>query len=328
MKAYYCLLLLLPQFSFSQQKFGNNNIDSVVNKWTRSIVNIECQYWAIDMRDSIMKLIGQPGQNDSTVADKLQDIDLVFRSAGTAIFLKEKGEYFLLSNRHMLIDPTDGKQHLPMAIYLTESTGTIHDRKNERIDNSGNIFINAKEGITFMRFMPFGETNFGFSDPNQDLGILNISVGLRASFLEALLKHGYQPITLADIDTSWRVKIGDPVIAIGYPQESRILNKALYFPKRILQYEASFITRPIITKGVVSALKASNPNFFECEIFTYHGMSGGPILKNGKLIGIVQGFIPEELKLRDSINSSAMYMHPTFVKASLIIPLLRAVQNQ
>ena len=73
-------------------------------------------------------------------------------------------------------------------------------------------------------------------------------------------------------------------MALGFPIESLVAQKSI--PKALYNWSSVNIAIPLVTKGVISNT-GNHSKTFEGNIFVYHGNSGGPIISNNKLIGII-----------------------------------------
>lgn len=145
--------------------------------------------------------------------------------------------------------------------------------------------------------------------------------GLVRIFLRTLYKRGYEPISLDDIDTVFNPNKKEEIIAFGFPMESVV---ALHqYPLSFYTIRSQQISIPMVSTGFY--LNDYGTSAFEGSIFVYHGFSGGPVVQNNKLIGIVsKGVFPRKEVLSTKKNLNSYLLSQTvFAKSTLILPLLK-----
>ena len=93
-------------------------------------------------------------------------------------------------------------------------------------------------------------------------------------------------------------------------------------------FQSNNVTIPIVSVG--KTLEGKWPaQFVVSDVFVYHGNSGGPLIHNNKVIGIVHG---ANLELRD-VNGTRLRKYyflngNQFIKARYIMPLLRVLVGE
>jgi hypothetical protein len=196
---------------------------------------------------------------------------------GTALFVEYKKRHYILTARHVLVSK-DNDQILTKFILMDDSSNF---KKPLRVTHD-HFLMNYWRGVTL-------------STPDIDLGIIALDrVGPEnqgPNFLNFLLNQGYRPIDITDVDLSCTLASGDEIWAMGYPIESvQMVNN---IPPAIAFWQSPLITRTFISRGTVNDTNP-RPGIFYADVFVYHGFSGGPIIFNGKLVGIISGidFIP------------------------------------
>ena len=105
-------------------------------------------------------------------------------------------------------------------------------------------------------------------------------------FISSILYKNYVPINISDIDSACDLNEGDKITAIGFPDESYV--SVLPMDDRERGWNSNRLVVPSVTYGTI-ALNTKSNFYFDANIFVYHGFSGGPIIRNNKLIGIVHG---------------------------------------
>jgi hypothetical protein len=150
------------------------------------------------------------------------------------------------------------------------------------------------------------------------LAIISIDGSPLYSIFGDLLKaRGYEPIHLSDIDTS-SLKYGQDLSCIGYPMISLLGNRIL--PEQIAPWYSDLIAESIYTFGRVS-LPNYKRIFFIGDMTIAPGNSGGLVISNNKMVGIVsaQATIPidkyPEVRIR--------FPYSFAIKASYLFPLLQ-----
>ncbi len=331
MKQFYLLFILLPTFCFCQKKKNINLIseDSVINKWTRASINIETrlsyrkflapyekqEFEGIISRDSLWK-----------IEDSLKFIG---RRTGTMIFLEDKGKHFLLTAKHVVIDTSSTRENASYRNYMLIENFTSYKFTNDPIvgDQFGNIYSFNHNFISFIIYDgDIRFRNFHFTDDSDDLAIVYLDSSIIGQqIIDGLYERGYRPIHISDIDTICKIKKNDEIYAIGYPQESIVANQNL--PRAIFNWSSNLISLPVISKGK-TIVSEDKKHTFEANIFTYFGNSGGPIVRNNKLIGIVSGFYLDTFNIYNTgrLLSGYIKYRPKFVKSSLLMSLYKDMQ--
>ncbi len=114
-------------------------------------------------------------------------------------------------------------------------------------------------------------------------------------------------------------------MCIGYPKEATIFKPKQSAFESI--YSGDFKNWNIITKGFIYD-NPPNSNFFSASIFTYHGFSGGPVILNGRLIGLVSGFGFDYKESNSILLNKYFVYHPYFIKATLIYKYLKEFDSR
>lgn len=312
--------------TISQTTKTNLSQEHVINKWLKAIVNLEASIGWRGQRnfDSMVAL------DEKRIAKKISKEDyrrihdslLLERSSasGTALFLEVNSKKYLITARHVVFDrERASKYDLQTEVTLNYIVDYIY-----RIPNS-----NEKIDTTIKESMLFGlggdRNSFIFSDPNTDLAIISLN-GKQKAFGDYLLKKGHRPISIKDIDTVTNLKFGQELICLGFPGLS-ILSTIKLDLSNIYE-KSKLIAEPCVTFG-----KVATPNYFNNfigDISVYPGNSGGPLISNNKLIGIVSA--QPSINLVDSKGENMPYHiripYAIGIKASYIMPLLRELMTK
>ena len=124
---------------------------------------------------------------------------------------------------------------------------------------------------------------YTFSTPALDLAV--ISLDQRDSqFADQLLKLGYQPVESEILDQQ-PPREGREVFTVGYPSSTALLGQVTQDPARS-QSSSAYFSLPVFTFGRVAMVREKLP-FFWVDMSIDAGNSGGPVIQDGKLVGIV-----------------------------------------
>lgn len=293
----FIIVVAWPLSLFSQKLIPpkSNLTDRVIiNKWIHAVVNIEARN-----RNQI--------------------------SSGTAIFVSINNRNYLLTARHVL--------HDPFSLDSNKITDKLILIENYTERDEGDRYDSARNSYTFVGDMHFLMFNikplnhrppYLFSTIKEDLAIIDLGQEIGGqSFANTLFKRGYRPITLNDIDTTCDIKYGDRIFAVGFPQESEVDTNHI---GPVLKYRSRFVSIPIVSEGILNGRFDSL--YFDAYLSIYHGFSGGPIIRNNKLMGIVHGSDPKLNKTTSSQLPFYVFFQLSLIRSNLIMPLIRRLRYQ
>jgi S1-C subfamily serine protease len=325
MKRLILLLLFLPLFAFSQKNLSQ---DAVIKRWKNSVMNLECtrNRFSYDQVQQIINNIKTDpakkySQDDlSKIEHQLQSTDETI--TGTAVLVSDGKLRYLITAKHVLIANSPYYRSSQENISTRISITTNIDAYNNKQLNDA-MAMNLSAGPSSIR-------PFIFSQNDIDLGIISLQSDATKDLLEVIIKDGLQPIPINSIDTLNDHKEGELITALGFPSLS-LIAQAQHPNKRLFQ--SSLIVSPVVTFGNIAMIHPIL-NYFIGDITVYPGNSGGPIVNNNKLIGIVS----EQLSLKvetDLQNLIDISDHITtrgtlakIIKASNIMKLLRQMQEK
>jgi len=317
------------------QKKVPNNFD----KWIKATINIEGVASNFNkemlLHDYIRahknEIKSRKLNLDSLQREKRKSIDNRPKYTGTAIFLKYNDKLFLITARHVIADTTgwDSSYVFPFINLIENPTTDSNIISGKTYDSTGSIWIRGDnvENIS-LNNMSTGLTEerpYLLSSVDDDIAVICLNYAYDGeSFAKTLYKRGYLPIGISDIDTVCNLENGQQISIIGFPQESIWRRKETSLHKWI--WESNLMTLPFISNGDIMNFKKTS-HFFEGGIFTYKGDSGGPIISNNKLIGIVSGFNYATMKMNvPKLNEYYLY-ESRFIKTLVILPLLRKLES-
>lgn len=276
--------------------------DASYNKWLRATINIEIR-----------------GTGSANLG------------SGTAIILEDSGRFYLLTARHMLVDPTSKEPNtLITKLILIERETASNNLTEVKVPNGDFVVGNQGETIFIMNLAAGGKDWLPtiISSEADDIGIISLNHRYM-DFFKTLLKRGYKPINITDIDNIFTVKRGAQIFALGFPGRNSIIN----VKKNSLAlnvWESSLISVPVISPGVYLEEIPKMPQWFDAMIFVYHGFSGGPVVYKDKLIGIVSGGEMIEQKSTGELPPFANFLQNRnrFIKSTVILSTLQTLKDR
>jgi len=332
----HLLVLIIPLIVYSCK--STNNLqgqkiaqDSIIKKWQNAVVDIECKQEKYSPLE-IEKIMNQVIKEDSNIKhlrfldirDSLKKV--ITTLSGTAIYLADNGNKYLITAKHVVYDNNWTQRHINSTQDKSPHTKSYFEKLNPYITIRTNfdIFLSGKIN-SFEAENNFTDSStrpYQFSNDDIDIAIIS----LQSKDLKILAKNldatGFMPINVSDIDSNNNLKLGQDIFAIGYPAASSIIkNKGIE------------IVLPMITFGKIALNHEKIPLFFG-DITVYPGNSGGPVISDNKLIGIVSKQVTIPLSTEYSeykLAASAIESRGTLAivkKSSEIIRLLRTLQEK
>lgn len=234
---------------------------NMINEWKKHVVHLEC--------------VGEDPTGEVGNRDK--------RSQGTAIFIEDNGKRYLVTARHVVHDEVKA---------VKKRSG--YEAEDAEVEIFSNIFRvrSLNEGYREIGDMPehlmglgagpYGVRPYVFSSPELDLAIISLDKQEK-SFITDLLDHGYVPLKVTDI-LEGPTEEGADICAIGYPNTSRV-GQVNQHPAEV-NWSSKDISLPVSSFGKVAMLHG-DLDYFWGDISIYPGNSGGPVVQDGKLVGIV-----------------------------------------
>jgi S1-C subfamily serine protease len=320
------VLLVCSIFAFSQKPIFESVVsdDSIIKKWTKACLNIEIRpnffvsktwrEWQIKSRTS---------QLDKEMVKRVQDSVRKIAYTATGIFLLYNYKHYIITSRHVLVDTSSSIKDMVFdRIFLVQNGSQTIKSKKISLDLTDVGYVdNYTSG-------PRDKLKYILSDAKGDLAILALDdiPTMGKQFTEMLYHKGYEPILISDIDTACQLNKGDYIISIGFPGRLSVIGRIYKDP--VVQYWRSYlVTLPVIAKGYI---KAPLPDsiFFKGDIFIYEGFSGGPVIRNNKLIGINRGYWGEPGNTASALLNYYFEESSIFMKSDLVMPLLRTLEQR
>jgi len=261
-----------------------------IKKWKKSVIHLECATDSIkgEQRSKIMTETNlRLSEGVINVEEYLEIMSggcRDIRCQGTAIFFEKDGNRYLLTARHVLNDGSEGKDDIFETIFRVPS-----------LDESLSSKLNVCENLQYLGLGLNGSMPYSFSEPKIDLAIISL-IGIYSKFGDELIKFGYKPITLEDISGE-PTNEGAEIFTTGFPNTSLV---GTISHQVLKDWQSNYYSLPISSFGKVSMLHNSL-NYFWGDISIYPGNSGGPVIENNKLVGIVsaQSVINEPVTVND-----------------------------
>ena len=321
------LVLFLHFRSFSQEIIRD---DSAINKWIHATVNISCFPHNTRLKNNISgKLLsGQISMNE--YRKRIDSIDRNYSlRLGAAIFLKAEGRHYLLTAGHLLSDSTALlPNQICKNILLVRNLSipdSIFDAGNFSSEDSG-TWRRGKFNLELPE-TPYDSSFYIFSESgNDDLCIVDLDAGKNGKeFTGTLYQTGYIPVSVTDININCSIRTKQDILAIGYPDEA-VFDYSASLPQADILRKSNRVSLPMVTKGQIASVSDTS-NYFDSNIFVYKGNSGGPVIANNQLVGIVHGYSTNKIKSAYSRSlNQYVYWHAYMIKSSLILPLLKRLE--
>lgn len=320
----------------------------MLEKWKKAVVHLECATDSEHYIDRFKKwdeLRNKLEKGEITEEDYHKGITGGTRDQryhGTALFIQHNNRNYLLTARHVVFDEFSAKrefeeeikrastwpEHMQQSmlkssyeqtqnrifsiIFRVPSLNEVVSRKNE---NPPMFLMNLGAGTSYT-------VPYTFSSPELDLAIISLDQR-NTTFSEDLLNNGYIPITSEEISDE-PTKEGSEVFTVGYPSATALIGQMNQYPASE-QWSSCYFSLPVFTFGRVSMLH-EKLNFYWTDMSIYPGNSGGPVIENGKLVGIVSA--QATLPIDDVPNISTRIPFGKIMKTKYVWDLIRVQEEK
>ncbi|HGS6874727.1 TPA: serine protease [Klebsiella quasipneumoniae subsp. quasipneumoniae] len=261
-------------------------------QWKKSVIHLECatDSESITEREKRTEELFE-SLNDGDISDDdfFQRLSLGTRDVrfhGTAIFISHKEKRYLLTARHVLFDELSAARDFENGIRNEKDQCKIF-KIIFRVPSFDELLASGTSNSkTFLMNLGAGVHSnhpYTFSSPDIDLAIISLDQK-NSDFADELIKLGYSPIPSYLIHDEPSSE-GADVFTVGYPSSTALIFQ-LVQDSSLRCWSSSYQSLPIYSWGKVAML---NPNlsFYWCDMSIYPGNSGGPVIEDGKLVGIV-----------------------------------------
>lgn len=283
-------------------------------QWKKAVIHLECATDSDKAHNQLQQEIDLFFKKDnSELLDDKHSIASApigrdVRARGTAIFLSHKGKRYLLTARHVLYDSVSAKRRYSNEKMIIDSYPPEYREqvKAGLLNIIYNIIFRVPsydeylEGRRFDNMRSITCLNAGtpdihaytFSSPDLDLAIISLERRSK-SFADELIKLGYEPIP-SELIEGEPSREGAEVFTVGYPGATSLIEQINLEPG-LHHWASSYLSLPVFSWGRVSMLHPQLP-FYWCDMSIYPGNSGGPVIEDGRLVGIVsaQASLPIE----------------------------------
>ncbi|HCT6797133.1 S1 family peptidase [Klebsiella pneumoniae] len=278
-------------------------------KWKKAVINLECATDSEHVFDQLRKneewglkySKGEISFEEYTHQSRIKTRDK--RISGTAIFIIHNERRYLLTARHVLFDQHSAQREYQEAIARHEIMRrpiNKDDLDNYYQESLWRIFsiifrapsldeVLAEDGFKSPEFlMNLGSElphfyPYTFSQPDLDLAIISLDQRNK-DFAEQLIDLGYAPIP-SELIVDGPSEEGAEVFTVGFPGATSFITQMDQEPGNA-HWSSSNVSLPVFSWGRVSMMHKQLP-FYWCDMSIYPGNSGGPLIENGKLVGIV-----------------------------------------
>lgn len=296
-----------------QNNSGKNNSSFSVeeeiniNKWKNATIHLEGATDNYSMWENLTKLnSGEISSEEYWISVGAERNIRNIRYQGSALFIEYNNKKYLVTARHVLHDTLEASKYLKYRLESKKDSAfpLTYDDFNELKMDSENIifniifrvprldeFLNEQDNlIRGENLMNLGagayfNQPYTFSEPELDLAVISLEADSRTKiFLIDLEKNGYKPIKIDSLSTK-SIKEGDEIFCVGYPTTTSLIGK-LKLPKSRAIWSSSYFSLPTVSFGKIAMVHQILP-FYWGDMSVYPGNSGGPVIKNDNLIGIV-----------------------------------------
>ena len=125
---------------------------------------------------------------------------------------------------------------------------------------------------------------YTFSTPEVDLAVISLKDPRLQRFSDDLLNAGHEPIGLHDLADGPSSE-GVELVSIGFPEATAVVGEQSLHPASA-HWASRAVSLPVSSFGRVAMSHPALP-FFWADISLYPGNSGGPVIEEDKLVGIV-----------------------------------------
>ncbi|UTD54437.1 trypsin-like serine peptidase [Halomonas sp. MS1] len=311
-------------------------------EWKKAVVHLECAtdsehfYDRIKRMDELRQKLESGEISQTEFGQEISGRSRDLRFHGTALFISHNQRRYLLTARHVLFDEHSAKRELEEEIQRTEgwpehSRDHILSSANERaLNNIFNIVFRVPSLDEVMSGSDSGHREFlmnlgagasftvpyTFSSPDLDLALVSLDQR-DERFADELIALGYSPIPSELIEDGPSSE-GTEVFTVGFPSATALLGQVSQHPASA-HWSSSHLSLPVFSWGKVSMLHAQLP-FYWCDMSIYPGNSGGPVIENGRLVGVVSA--QATLPIDDAPNVRTRIPFGKIIKTCFVKQLL------
>jgi len=313
----------------------------MLEQWKKAVIHLECATDSEHFYDRIKRIEIQRKQLElgeithEQFGQELSGRSRDIRYHGTTLFVKHNEKRYLVTARHVVFDELSATREIQeeeqrMSSWPEHAQASLlqsaYERASERIFNMifrvpslDEILKSGSDSHRefLMNLGAGGPMAYTFSLPELDLAV--ISLDQRDSrFAEQLIKLGYNPIDSKEIVEQPSCE-GCEVFTVGYPSSTALIGQVSQHPATA-HWSSSHFSLPVFAFGRISMLHEQLP-FYWTDMSIYPGNSGGPIIQDGKLVGIVSA--QATLSIDDVPDVRMRIPFGKIIKSKYILDLLR-----
>ena len=340
---YTALILLF--FVSALHLFAQPKLKKDIAQWQKCVVNLETEGKLFSKFQVVQQLEqyrqqGYPQAALDSIQQKLTTATATH--TGTAVYVKDGNRRYLITAKHVLLDSALTRQKMyEQAQHLLkhgENAEAIYSRISVRtpIDYASHNSINNRAVYNYEHLSANLQPYILLPDSaDNDLAIISLQEK-NYKLLDAILQQdGYQPIAIDKVFAAEDLSVGEDIYTIGFPENISVVGK-VNVPASTPMYQLNQVVSSFTTFGKVS-MSSTSLNFFYAALPISFGNSGGPVIKDGHLVGIVSG-INKYAILSDASKSASADQTPAsslygvgqlvkVVKCTDLIKYLRILQS-
>lgn len=279
------------------------------DQWKKAVVHLESAtdsehfYDRIKKMDELREKLDRGDISQKEFGQEISGRSRNLRYHGTALFISHDERRYLLTARHVLFDEHSAKRELEEEMKRAKnwpeySREHIIASANERaLNNIFNIVFRvpsldevvsggASGHREFLMNLGAGASftvPYTFSRPDLDLALISLDQR-DERFAEELIGLGYTPIP-SELISEGPSSEGAEIFTVGFPSATALLGQVSQDPASA-HWSSSHLSLPVFSWGKVSMLHDQLP-FYWCDMSIYPGSSGGPVIEDGTLVGVV-----------------------------------------
>lgn len=255
-----------------------------IEKWQKAVVHLEGAADSIPFERKqiqIQQIQQKMGDGEYTDQEYMEMISSIMnqgsrdiRSQGTAVFVEDEGRKYLITARHVIEDTTNnGSDKIFNNIFRVISLDLSMQENAYHRDTN---LVGLNSGPEEIRQYTLSIEH--------DLAVISLDSPGTKFFADDLIKDGYVPVSLNDIQNV-DIDVGQDIISIGFPGITSLVGQRELHPAQ-RYWASSSISVPIASFGKIG-MSNQHLDFYWADISIYPGNSGGPVVSNDKLVGIV-----------------------------------------
>jgi len=290
-------ILLLVLLVSVLHLFAQPKLKKDVAQWQKCVVNLETEGRLFSKYEVEQKVeqYRQQGYSLIQLDSVQQKLTAISAShTGTAVYVKDGNRKYLITAKHVLLDSVLTREKIYEQAHRLlkpgESVEAIYSRISVRtpIEYARNNSINNRAVYNYEHVTTKLQPYVLLPDQSDnDLAIISLQEKNYKLLDDILQQDGYQPIPVDKIFSNDDLSAGEDIYTIGFPENISVVGK-VDVPSNAPMYQLNQVVSPFTTFGKVS-MSSTSLNFFYAAVPISFGNSGGPVIKDGHLVGIVSG---------------------------------------